>query len=251
MKGIGSVGLFSKNPPTVDGKLAALIIPSGEHARKQFARVQQTVQQTVDDSEEIRLIGVDLDRWGNPVTVITNRRVLVCKRDQVVSQAPGAVTDLKIEPTASTWVKVIGKPNVDVHFLRIEDANAFMIKLDPRDIPTLYPTAYTSALQRAGKPVTDANVDAIARLAANKVGFGATAYLQQRGDERAMEAFKRVAGGDQYVGHVADKIIDFLWSYSAQTHDVLREIMGSMEQQLTDAVTKYGDQLPADIWHDE
>lgn len=249
------MGLFTKSVSPVDDKLADLIFPRANQARSRYARVQGVVRQAIGQAEEIRLIGVDLDRWGNPVTVVTSERVLVCKRDQIESQAPGPVTDLKIIPAAGSWLNVTGKPNIDVHFLRFEDANAFMIELDARDIPQLYPEFFQGILRATNLPENPTNMSRlIERVARMIVAGGAYSYFGQTQDHDARQNFDRRFKDNlqpQAIATACDDMIDWLWSWRATCHGAIRQLVPEIEILLVSEespLSKATEEVPPMEW---
>ncbi len=228
--------LFPKNAATIDEDLSALIHPSNTQARKQFAQVQEIVRQGLGGAEELRLIGVDLDQWGHPVTVVTNKRLMKCRRERIESHAPLPIADLELVSLAGPWWGVKGKPNLDVHFDNFQDANTFLVVLDPRDIPPLYPAFFERILRATDLPGTPTNMGRLTeRVARMIMAGGAYAYFDQAHDESARRSFAAEFQVDlppQAALSVCDEMINWLWTWHWTCHQSLRVIVPRIEELL-------------------
>lgn len=94
-----------------------------------------------------------------------------------------------------------------------------------RDIVAFYPALYTSALRAAGKPATEHNVEAVARLTAVNLALNAHGWFDALGDTGARSRFDAQfnANNQTPVWQVPDDMVDFLWAWTSRCHPGLRD----------------------------
>jgi hypothetical protein len=124
-------------------------------------------------------------------------------------------------------------------------------------VPAYYPLTYTSALEQAGKPVTDNNIDALARFTAWNIAINAwniainaEGWFHALGDGRAKGQFhERFQGSSvpEPVGHLADQMIDFLWNWTPKCHDALHDFTNTLVPFLANHIRHMSDTLPENL----
>lgn len=124
-----------------------------------------------------------------------------------------------------------------------------------RSVPQMYRDTYRDALQRAGKPVTEHNVIALAEFTAWNLALNAHVWFQALGDVAAEARFDREFNAGRYqpdrLGNVPDDMIDFLWRWNQRVHPALHQFAASMSETIDQKLQGYGDVLPMEMWQDE
>ncbi len=125
-----------------------------------------------------------------------------------------------------------------------------------RGVPVLHPGFYADALQEAGKPASQHNIDSVAQLTAINLALNAHQWFRIMNDDSARAQFDSQFNAEANSqrdpqARTADDMIDFLWAWSPKSHAGLHGFVESMGQTLGGAVAPYGDVLPEDLWNSD
>jgi hypothetical protein len=122
----------------------------------------------------------------------------------------------------------------------------------PPDLPPLNPTFYVDMLQRAGKPLTEANAVIIAEFTAWRLTQSANTWFQQLGDPtaRASFNFRFGTGGNSPAEtlQAPDEMIDFLWDWDRRVQAMVRPFVTSTARALAILLPEQGPHLPPRFW---
>jgi hypothetical protein len=105
-------------------------------------------------------------------------------------------------------------------------------------------------LEQAGKPVTNNNIDSLARFTAWNIAINAEGWFHALGDERAKEQFHESFQGNSVqapAGHLADQMIAFLWNWSPKCHEALQDFTSTLVPFLADHIHPMSDTLPENL----
>jgi hypothetical protein len=242
------VRLFGADP-VVQKSLLAKLINADNHGAKKLAMEQAAIQRGLRPDEKILRIGADVSgEFG--VAVVTNQRVFQVSSGKIISEAPGGrIGGMKQEvmPDGTIRVSLSGAWIHGVKFRTRQDAQAFVFAINnwlvgmpskPRDIRTLYPGYFENLLRVTGKPVTPVNMSRIIeRCAMMMTAASAMPYFEQANDPTSRKRFlARFANGGadpQRAAQIVDDMIDFLWEWSPNCHNALRQQVDRIEQSLT------------------
>jgi hypothetical protein len=229
------MGLFSKDV-ALDSRLAPLLRPATNDARKMLARYQPAVLEALAEDvgapvmigcSGLTTIGVITDNW-----LLEFHGGILLRRVQLSNIAGSGVTQ-----EADYQIHARAEPGIDFTFRTFEDANAFLIKLDRRDIPKLYPDYYVRILQALGYSADAENMLNLIQRVANMIwAGGANAYFAQTQEADGQRVFALRFGGEhsyeQWLS-IPDDMIDFLWEWAANFHPPLRGLVAESERLLT------------------
>jgi hypothetical protein len=243
------MGLFSQDVP-VDDRLAGFIRPRDKYANKQVAKNQGAILSALSSGQcgSLVLVGVS---GSATVAVITDKTLLVFRGGQLKQQVNlRDVSEATLTKESDYWVHARAKPGLDFTFRTFEDGNAFLVKLDRRDIPKLYPQYFERILHALGYSSDAENMLRLIQRVAQMIwAGGANAYFAQTQEEEGHRAFERRFEGDhpyeQWLS-IPDDMIDFLWEWNANFHPPLRGLIAETERLLSRADDLRGhDKLPS------
>jgi|ERR1019366_2597118 hypothetical protein len=120
-----------------------------------------------------------------------------------------------------------------------------------RTIKPLHPDFYHSALDAAGKPVTDSNVAAVAGLTSANLALNAHRWLDAIGTPSARAEWQSIFTSDEPDPDIVtrpDRMIDWLWKLSPRLHPGLTEFVASMRETIVRSTQKFGPDLPQNMW---
>jgi hypothetical protein len=233
------MGLFTKDVP-LDTRLVALIHPDSGAARKQVARQQEAILSGCDQ-DEIRSIKTMVAAIHEPsavVAVVTEARLLVFRGGTLERHVDLAqVSDAALLPGNYGGVRATAKPDLDFGFTNFDDANKFLVRLDRRDIPRLYPDFYERILTALGYPLTPENMVRLAERVAQMIHTaGAYAYFDSVQDATARSKFDarfNNSSTDEQLLILSDEMIDWLWAWHANCHTATRGLVRETEELLS------------------
>lgn len=250
------MGIFSRGTQEASDGIPAMVHPPNGRARKHVSRIAEDIREVLSEGEEVNLISVDFNKWGVPVTVITNKQVIRFHQDGLEDQTPlSGLTDPALVPEPGGTVRVTAKPGLNVIFPSLQEAAAFAAPLEPRDIPSLYPVFFERVLRANGLPVTPTNMSRLADRVARSITMGgAFSFFKQAGDMAARQRFEHRYWRDSTPNPaptICDDMIDWLWQWQWLCHEALRRQVARIEEFLTSEqspLRKYKDEIAPSEW---
>ncbi len=233
------MGLFTKSVP-IDETFTQAMVQADGRSRGQVGNEQDAIRQALRPDEDASVIAVD--RQGNGVFVVTGERLLRFRNRALQQEAAlSQISDMVMSQSGYHYVTT-AKPNMEIRLDTFEQANAFQIAADPRDIPPLYPDFFRRILTGIGLPVTQENMARLNERVAMAIGVGgAISYFMQTGDQQARIHFEKRfdrGGPPERLVHVCDDMIDWLWQWRATCHAAVRKLVPAIE------ATMVGDDSP-------
>jgi hypothetical protein len=124
----------------------------------------------------------------------------------------------------------------------------------PPDLPPLYPTFYVDMLQRAGKPLSEANAMAVAEFTAWRLTQAANTWFTQLGDPSARASFRfrftTPGASPADVLRTPDEMIDYLYDWDRRVHAMVRPFVTGTARALAGLLPAFGPDLPPRFWED-
>lgn len=226
------MALFGK-AVSLDEVLEKAMLQTNGHSRRQVANEQETIRRTLSPEESVSFVG--LDRAGRKVLVATDKRFLLFSRESLQQEVPlSSTSGIKLSNVSPTCWQATASPGISVQFDTFAVANAFLVAIDPRDIPVLYPHFFRGILIAADLPITPTNIARLVERVAMAIGVGgAMSYFMQSNDQAARQSFEerfRGGGAPERILHSCDDMIDWLWKWHATCHNALRELVPDIER---------------------
>lgn len=226
------MGIFTK-PIQIDEALASVMIQPDGRAQKQVAREQDALRRALASGEHLSVIAAD--RTGSAVFAVTDQRLLRFRDCALRQEVPlDQITYSGISKVAGYYVAK-ANPNIEIRCDSFEQANVFMLSIDRRNIPTLYPEFFRRILSAMGFSETPQNMARLNERVAMAIGVAGVSYFMQFGDQLARKRFEERfdnGGPSERIAHVCDDMIDWLWEWRATCHGALRELIPSIERAM-------------------
>jgi hypothetical protein len=230
---MSTVGIFSGGTTaTIDDGITAVLLTVGRDARRAVARAQLTIREQVP--QQLRAVAAD-EFTGELVLALGEERLVLWRnggRTLLRAFDLAGLSSVFVESSAlggftasigGTGVLLRMRARATAERLRAV-VNEGIVANRPRTIPELFPVYFTSLLGEAGVAATPVNVARLVERTAFMLGCQGAAYCAQLGDPRGFEELVRqfARGGPlERRMHLADDLVDWLWTWNPGCHDDL------------------------------